>query len=132
MAMKATFFFILFFVGLAACNKTVYIPVESIRTEYRDNYLRDSIYQRDSVFIKVKGDTVWMEVYKYLYIDKLLRDSIYLNDTIRIPYPVDIPGERVNYVTGWQNFQIWLGRILMAIVLGYLIFRCLKKKFFIE
>jgi hypothetical protein len=41
--MKKTLFFILLFTGLAACNKTVYVPVESVRTEYRDNYLRDSI-----------------------------------------------------------------------------------------
>ncbi|MDR0682767.1 MAG: hypothetical protein LBG15_13125 [Dysgonamonadaceae bacterium] len=60
--MNKTLLFILFFIGLVACNKTVYFPVESTRTEYRDNYLRDSIYLHDSVFIKVKGDTVWMEV----------------------------------------------------------------------
>jgi hypothetical protein len=41
--MKKTLFFILFFIAFAACNKTVYIPVETVRTEYRDNYLRDSI-----------------------------------------------------------------------------------------
>jgi lysozyme family protein len=123
--MKITLFFVLFFIGFAACNKTIYVPVESVRTEYRDNYLRDSVYVRDSIFIKVKGDTVWIEIYKYIYKDKFVRDSVYLNDTIRVPYPVDVPGERVNYLTGWQNFQIWLGRALILIILGYF----LKKRF---
>jgi hypothetical protein len=41
--MKKILIFILLFIGFAACNKTVYVPVESVRTEYRDNYLRDSI-----------------------------------------------------------------------------------------
>ncbi|MDR1119992.1 MAG: hypothetical protein LBM08_03660, partial [Dysgonamonadaceae bacterium] len=65
--MKQTLLFILLFAAFAACNKIVYVPVESIRTEYRDSYSRDSVYLLDSVFIKVKGDTVWIEKYKYLY-----------------------------------------------------------------
>jgi hypothetical protein len=128
--MKTTLFFVLLFVGFTACNKTIYVPVESVRTEYRDNYLRDSIYSRDSILVREKGDTVWVERFSYLYRDKIVWDSIFINDTIRVPYPVDVPGERVNYVSGWQNFQIWLGRALIAIVLGYFGVRYLKRKFF--
>jgi hypothetical protein len=47
--MKKTLIFILLITALAACNKTVYVPVESVKTEYRDNYLRDSIHLRDSI-----------------------------------------------------------------------------------
>jgi hypothetical protein len=130
--MKNTWLFILFFIGFAACNKTVYVPVETVQTEYRDNYLRDSIYMLDSVFILEKGDTVFIEKYKYIYRDKTGRDSIYLNDTIRVPYPMEVPGEPVNYITGWQNFQIWLGRILIAVVAGYWGIRYLRKKFLIN
>jgi hypothetical protein len=126
--MKKILLFFLLLSGLAACNKTIYVPVESVRTEYRDNYLRDSIHLRDSIFVMVKGDTVWIEKYKYLYVDKLKRDSIYLNDTIRVPYPVEIP-VKVNYVSGLQNFQIWLGRLLIAIVAGYFGIRYLRKRF---
>jgi hypothetical protein len=127
--MKKTLLFVLFFVALVACNKTVYVPVESVKTEYRDNYLRDSVYVHDSIFMKVKGDTTIIEKYLYLYRDRIVKDSVYLNDTLRVPYPVHVPGERVNYITGWQNFQIWLGRIFSASVLGYLIFLYIKKKF---
>jgi hypothetical protein len=38
----------------------------------------------------------------------------------------------VNHVTGMQNFQIWLGRILAAIVAGYFGIRYLRKRFFIK
>jgi hypothetical protein len=129
MNMKKTLFFILFFIGFAACNKTVYVPVESVRTEYRDNYLRDSVYLLDSVFVKEKGDTVWIEKYKYLYRDRLLKDSICISDTIRVPFPVETP-VKVNYVSSLQNFQIWLGRIFLALVAGYFGVRYLRKKFF--
>jgi hypothetical protein len=33
--MKHIILFILFFIGLAACNKTVYVPVETVRTDCR-------------------------------------------------------------------------------------------------
>ncbi|MCC8199024.1 MAG: hypothetical protein LIP06_10745 [Tannerellaceae bacterium] len=74
---------------LMSCSKTIYVPVESVRTEYRDVYTRDSIVVRDSVYMKVGGDTVWIEKYKTLYKERLVRDSVFLNDTIRVPYPVD-------------------------------------------
>lgn len=48
---------------LAGCKSVKYIPVETVRTDsmYVDHYLRDSIYQRDSVFINrwTAGDTVY-------------------------------------------------------------------------
>jgi hypothetical protein len=128
--MKKTLLFLWLIAGFAACGKTIYVPVESTRTEYRDNYLRDSIYLRDSVTVKINGDTVFIERDRYLYRDKLLRDSVYLNDTIHVPYPVEVP-VKVNYVSGFQNFQIQLARILTAIVIGYLIFRYLKRKFIV-
>jgi hypothetical protein len=122
--MKKILIFILLIAAFAACNKTVYVPVESVRTEYRDNYMRDSIHLTDSIFVKIKGDTVWIEKYRNLYVDRLLRDSVYLNNTIRVPVPV-----KGNCVSGLQNFQIWLGRILAVIVAGYFGIRSLRKKF---
>ena len=44
--------------GLSSC-RTQYVPVETVKTEYRirDSIRYDSIYQHDSVYIAVKGDT---------------------------------------------------------------------------
>lgn len=75
---------------VSACTKQIYVPVESVKTEYRDVYLRDSIVMQDSVFLRVKGDTIYLEKYKTIYKDRILRDSIFKNDTIRIPYPVEV------------------------------------------
>jgi hypothetical protein len=77
--------------------------------------------------VKIKGDTVWIEKYRNLYVDRLKRDSVFLNDTVRIPYPVE-----GNCVSGLQNFQIWTGRILAAIIAGYFGVRYLRKRFFIK
>ena len=111
-----------------SCKSVQYVPVESIKTEYRDKILRDSIYLYDSVFVKEKGDTLIFERYRYLYRDKLIRDSIFINDTIRVPYPVEGVKQVKKPLTGWQSFQVWCGRIALTAVLFLLIFFVLKRK----
>ncbi|GAB6122259.1 hypothetical protein [Dysgonomonas termitidis] len=115
---KALFILIPVFVLSACRTRTLYIPVESVRTEYRDRLLRDSVHLYDSVFMKMKGDTVWLEKYKYLYRDRLLRDSVFVNDTIRVPYPVEVEKE-INRMSSFQSFQVWCGRILLLLIIGW-------------
>ena len=113
-----------------SCLTPQYIPVESVKTEYRDKILRDSVYLFDSIYVKEKGDTLIMERFRYLYKDKLIRDSIFMCDTIRVPYPVEVVKsvKAKRTLSGWQNFQIWCGRFaLVGVLLGILIF-VLKRK----
>jgi len=111
-----------------SCRTPQFIPVESVKTEYRDKILRDSVYLYDSIFVKEKGDTLIMERFRYLYKDKLIRDSVFICDTIRVPYPVEVVKNAKGKITGWQNFQIWCGRFaLVAVIFGILIF-VLKRK----
>jgi len=110
-----------------ACNTIKYVSIETIKTEYRDNYVRDSIILYDSTFVKEKGDTLIFESYKYLYRDKIVRDSIFINDTIRVPYPVEVLKEVKAPLSGWQNFQVWTGRIALAAVLLLLIYFVRKR-----
>ncbi len=74
---RTSIFTILLLCFCSSCKTPQYIPVETTKIEYRDNYLRDSIYFRDSVFFAVKGDTVFLEKYSYLYRDKIVKDSIF-------------------------------------------------------
>lgn len=99
-------------------TKTLYVPVETIKTEYKDKLVRDSIYAHDSIFVKMKGDTIWFEKYKYLYRDKIIRDSVFIQDSIQVPYPVEIVKE-VNHLKTWQIILMCLGGVLI----GYLSFR---------
>ena len=113
--------------ALTSCTKTLYIPVNSVKTEYRDNYLRDSVYSHDSIFLKVKGDTVWFEKYEYIYREKLIKDSIFINDTIKIPYPVEVIKE-VNKLYKWQYYLMFAG-VLSIMILGIWLFVKFKHKF---
>ncbi len=77
---------------LSSCRSIQYVPVDTIKTEYKyiDRIQHDSIYQKDSVMYYVKGDTVFVDKYKYLYkylfINKV--DSFVKVDSIQVPYPV--------------------------------------------
>jgi len=119
--MKKLIKIILLAVTFSAC-KTRYIPMpyETIKTEYRDKYHRDSIYSLDSVIIREKGDTVYLEKYKYLYRDREVKDSIFVNDTIREAYPVEIVKE-VNRLENWQIglMMIGVGALVALIVVFY-------------
>lgn len=82
---------------LAGCKSVQYVPVETVRTDrvYVDRFQRDSIYQRDSVYINrwTAGDTVYQDkiVYKYIYRDKVKYDTVAIlrSDSVRVPYPIE-------------------------------------------
>lgn len=113
---------------LYSCKSVKYIPVETTKIEYRDNFVRDSIFRYDSVFVKEKGDTLILEKFRYLYKNRIVKDSIFINDTIRVPYPVEVVKQVKAPLTGWQNFQVWCGRIWLAVVLLVGLYFVLKLK----
>lgn len=118
--------------AICSCRSVKYVPVETVKTDsiYISNVLRDSIYRLDSIYIRDKGDTVWVEKYKYLFVDKLRHDTLYLSrtDSIRVPYPVE------KELTRWQQMKLELGGwafgIIIAfalIIVGWLIYKSRKK-----
>ncbi|MEN6619733.1 MAG: hypothetical protein ABFC28_09650 [Rikenellaceae bacterium] len=111
--MKKLLFLAVIATMLYSCKSVKYIPVETTKIEYRDNFVRDSIIRYDSVFVKDRGDTLVLERYKYLYKNHIVKDSIFINDTIRVPYPVEVVKQVKALLSGWQNFQIWCGRLAL-------------------
>ena len=95
----------------AGCKSVQYVPVETVRTDsiYVDRYQRDSIYQRDSVFVNrwIAGDTIYQDkvVWKYVYRDKVLYDTVAIlrSDTVRVPYPVE------RRLTTWEQVRLNVG-----------------------
>ena len=111
--------------------RTQYIPVETVRTEYkaRDSIRVDSIYNQDSIYVLVKGDTVYQYRYKYLYKYQYLNrtDTMIKIDSVQVPYPVE------KQLTRWQEMKIELGGwafgIIIAfifIIVGQLMYKSLK------
>lgn len=119
---------------LATCFvscRTQYVPVETVRTEYktRDSIRFDSIYQRDSIYMLVKGDTIYQYKYKYLYryLTTNRTDTILKTDSIQIPYPVE------RQLNRWQSIKMELGGwafgiiiLFTLIIIGQIIFKSKK------
>ena len=121
--------------SLAGCKSVQYVPVETVRTDsiYVDRYQRDSIYQRDSVFVNrwTAGDTVYQDkvVWKYVYRDKVKYDTVATlrSDTINVPYPVECK------LSKWEQLKLNVGGwaisiiiIIVLIIMGCMVYK-LKK-----
>lgn len=103
-------------------SKTVFVPVESVKTEYKDKYLRDSIYLKELVRIYQKGDTVFKDSTVYKYKDRMKTDSIFIRDTIRIPLPVPIKGDTVytNKLNWYQEASVWFTSLVLVALALYI------------
>ncbi|MFP5142648.1 hypothetical protein ACJEEV_14665 [Bacteroides xylanisolvens] len=99
---------------LTSCRSIKYVPVETVKTEYktRDSIRFDSIYEHDSIFLFVKGDTVYKEKYryKYRYLTINKTDTVMLTDSVQIPYPVE------KQLTRWQQMKIELGGWAVGVI----------------
>ena len=117
---------------LTGCKSVQYVPVENVRTDsvYIDRFQRDSIYQRDSVFVNrwTAGDTVYQDkvVWKYVYRDKVKYDTVAIlrSDTVRVPYPVE------RRLTTWEQVRLNVGGwaigaviIFILIVVGIIVYK---------
>lgn len=109
------------------CTRMVYIPVESVKTEYINKMSIDSIYLYDSVYLKEKGDTIFMEKYKYSYRDRLRVDTVIQKDSILVPYPVIVEKK----LTWWQRIKLefadWYLLATLLVVGFFAVKRLIKK-----
>ncbi len=102
------------------CTAIRYVPVETVRTEYKDKikevHTTDSVV--DTRFVYIKGDTVvdWRDRVKWR--DRLVHDSIYIErtDTIREPYPVQ------RRLTRWEQAKMDFGGMALG---GCLVALCI-------
>lgn len=100
---------------LCGCTTTKYVPVESVRTEYRDHdVLRvDSVMLHDSVVIRSAGDTVLMEKWRWRDRVSIVRDTVSVTktDSIQVPYPVE------KQLTRWERTKMdWGGWAMLALM----------------
>lgn len=111
------------------CTSTKYVPVESVKVDsvYVARVERDSIYERDSVFVMVKADTVFLSKVQYRYRDRIVRDTVSVMSCDTITKVVEVErrlsrAEQLKLDVG--------GGVLWAlpIILGlFILYRRLKK-----
>lgn len=97
---------------LSACTTTKYVPVESVRTEYRDREIERLVSDtvRDTRLVWVKGDTI-REIRNREHLRLVsVHDTCFVEhtDTIRVPYPVE------RQLTRWQQAKMDFGGFAMG------------------
>lgn len=117
-------------IWLTSCTTTKYVEVEKVRTDtlIETKLMYDSIHIHDSVHVKEKGDSVWVERWHTKYIEKVLTDTIYqaTHDTIPKPYPVtkEVPAQ----LSWWQKTRLYIANILLMLIGFYLLYLFILKK----
>lgn len=102
------------------CKSIQYVPVENtiVKTEYKNSISYDSIYFTDSIYIRERNDTVYIEniKYRYKYVSNI--DTIVKNDTITntIIQEVEVIKE-VNKLKWWQTALIALGVLSLVYII---------------
>lgn len=133
--------FIPLLVLLTCCTRTVYIPTaqtvtraDSSSVHTADAYWHgwhtsDSIILRDSIFMMVRGDTIYTDRWHTRQVIRTITDTVLLatdRDSVRLvrdsvfirePYPVEVVKYVEKPLTAWQQAQIWLGRILALLII---------------
>lgn len=117
----AIFLFLMVSFLVSGCSPKI---IENVRTqiEYRDRVQRDSLYFRDSIYVKekVKGDTVYLEKYidRWRYKEKSVHDTTYVavHDTTTVTKEVEKCLTAVQQMK--QDSWWWLVLVLVGL-LGY-------------
>lgn len=111
--MKKYAVILLLFIFISGCRSIQYVPVETVKIEYRDRLKIDSIIKYDSVYFDryMKGDTTFIIKEKYKYLDKIkiVHDSVFKTDSISVPYPVE------KQLSKWEKVKMDFGGISIGV-----------------
>ena len=105
----------------AGCKtKTVLVPVDRVKIEYRDRMRVDSVYNRDTVNIYERGDIVYLQTIKWR--ERFKFDTVSVVRVDSIPYPVEVVTE-VNRLTKWQRWRLNALNIIAIIIVAYIVIK---------
>ena len=120
---------LLFLLLLCGC-RTEYVPIESVLYDsvMIEKLMRDSVFVRDSVYLKEKGDTIYKYKDRFVYVYKNRVDTFFAEKIREIEVPV--PVERK--LSWWErvklNYAEWVIAVLVAIALVYALRQWLARK----
>jgi hypothetical protein len=117
---------ILFFA--TGCKSVQPIIVEKTKIEYRDRLSVDSIYNRDTVQIYGRNDTVFKDVIRWR--ERFRLDTVSVVRIDSIPYPVEVIQE-VNKLTKWQRWRLTLLNVIGGLIIVYIAFKIGRAKWWL-
>lgn len=105
---------ILLAASLCGCSPTKYVPVETVRTEYRDRDVERLVTDtvRDTRLIVVRGDTV-VDIRDHWHTQRLeVRDTVCIVRTDSVPVPCPVGRQ----LSRWEQAKMDLGGIAIGII----------------
>ena len=127
--MKKNILLLLILLTFAGCKtKTVLVPVKETKIEYRDRLRVDSIYNRDTVQIYGRNDTIFKDVIRWR--ERFRVDTVSVVKIDSIPYPVEVIRE-VNKLTKLQRWRLTILNIIGGLIIVYVAFRVGRAKLWI-
>lgn len=116
---------------VTSCNhfkQIVEKPVYIHDTLTQQTYIHDSIYQHDSTFVLLKGDTVYIDRSHTEYRYKLIHDTTSVVREI----PVEVTTTEIKEVEKplkwWQSGFITLGVVSLVVLIGYIVVKLIRKR----
>ena len=111
---------------LTGCKtKTVLVPVDRVKIEYKERLRVDSVYNRDTIQIYGRNDTIFKDVIKWR--ERFRVDTVSVVRIDSIPYQVEVIQE-VNRLTKWQRWRLTLLNIIGGLTIVYIAFKVGKAK----
>ena len=116
---------------LVGCKSVEYVPVVEHKTDttYITKNHRDSIYVHDSISVRDRGDTVWVERWHTRWRDIYQLDTIYQATHDTIPKPYVMMEYTDKPLSAWQKLRIYIGDIAIFATIILLIILFIKRKF---
>ncbi len=113
---------ILFFA--TGCKSVQFVPVDKVQIEYRDRYVLDSVFYRDTTRIHTRGDTVFVDVVRWR--ERFKTDTLLIHKTDSIPVIVEVPVE-VSKLNWWQNIRLKAFNIIVITLFILLLLFFIRK-----
>ena len=88
---------------------------QRVHTNVVESIVRDSVFLRDSIFLHVKADTVYLTKYRTLYRERVVCDTVVTCDTL---YRERVVTKEKRVLPSGKNMLI--GLLLFAVVLLWL------------
>lgn len=125
-ALKIILIILLLLIISGCKTKEVLVPTEKTVIEYRDRTFVDSVYNRDTLYLFAKNDTVYLQSIKWR--ERFKIDTVRYEKIDSVPYFVEVVKE-VNVLTKWQKIRLQLlNVIVLAAIIAIVIHIVLRKR----
>ena len=100
-----------------SCRTIEYVPVHTSDTVLVNNYIKDSIKEKDSVYVYRNSDTIYIYREKLAYKDRLVHDTVIHAKYVEKPVEVTKTQYIEKEMKWWQKSLMALGCLSILLII---------------